>query len=61
MVLETSNNYQKKILYNNKEKNKESTEGVLIQTGIWKISRHPNYFGESCVWYGVAFTMLATI
>ncbi len=61
LVFETIGDYQKNIFYNNKAKNKESTEGVFIQTGLWKISRHPNYFGESCVWYGVAFTMLATI
>jgi steroid 5-alpha reductase family enzyme len=24
-----------------------------IQTGIWKYSRHPNYFGEILVWIGV--------
>ena len=61
LVFETISDYQKNIFYNNKAKNKESTEGVFIQTGLWKISRHPNYFGESCVWYGVALTMLATI
>ncbi len=61
LVFETIGDYQKNIFYNNKAKNKESSEGVFIQTGLWKISRHPNYFGESCVWYGVAFTMLATI
>lgn len=61
LAFETIGDYQKNIFYNNKVKNKESIEGVFIQTGLWKISRHPNYFGESCVWYGVAFTMLATI
>lgn len=61
LVFETIGDYQKNIFYNNKAKNKESSKGVFIQTGLWKISRHPNYFGESCVWYGVAFTMLATI
>ena len=32
LVFETISDYQKNIFYNNKAKNKESTEGVFIQT-----------------------------
>jgi len=30
----------------------ENKSGVL-NTGLWKYSRHPNYFGESIVWWGL--------
>jgi steroid 5-alpha reductase family enzyme len=29
------------------------TPGSVMQTGLWRYSRHPNYFGESCVWWGM--------
>ena len=32
---------------------KDRTE--IINIGLWKYSRHPNYLGEICFWYGVAF------
>lgn len=31
--------------------------GEVMQSGLWRYTRHPNYFGEFCVWWG--FYLLA--
>jgi steroid 5-alpha reductase family enzyme len=35
-------------------------KGMIITTGLWKYSRHPNYFGEAVQWWGI-FVMTLTI
>jgi steroid 5-alpha reductase family enzyme len=27
-------------------------KGKLIDVGLWRYTRHPNYFGDACVWWG---------
>jgi steroid 5-alpha reductase family enzyme len=29
-------------------------KGKVLSTGLWKFTRHPNYFGDSAVWWGFA-------
>lgn len=35
-------------------KNTDPHKGTIMKTGLWKYSRHPNYFGESSMWWGLA-------
>jgi len=33
---------------------KPGNHGTVLQSGLWKYSRHPNYFGEILLWWGVS-------
>lgn len=30
-----------------------ASHGHVMDRGLWRYSRHPNYFGEFCVWWGL--------
>ena len=34
-------------------------QGRVLDTGLWRYTRHPNYFGECCVWWGFGLMALA--
>jgi steroid 5-alpha reductase family enzyme len=31
----------------------------VMNKGLWRYARHPNYFGESCLWWGMALMALS--
>jgi steroid 5-alpha reductase family enzyme len=28
-------------------------KGAIMKRGLWRYTRHPNYFGDACVWWGI--------
>ncbi|MFX1334469.1 MAG: DUF1295 domain-containing protein [Promethearchaeota archaeon] len=44
-----------------KFKSKSENKGKFIASGLWSISRHPNYFGEIILWIGIAVIALPTL
>lgn len=34
--------------------------GTVMNRGLWRFTRHPNYFGDFCVWWGIYVTTLGT-
>jgi len=36
-----------------------ANRGGVMDRGLWRYSRHPNYFGECCVWWGLGLMGLS--
>ncbi|MDT8914870.1 DUF1295 domain-containing protein [Amycolatopsis sp. PS_44_ISF1] len=34
--------------------------GKVLDTGLWRYTRHPNYFGDACVWWGLYLLACST-
>ncbi|GGO89084.1 hypothetical protein GCM10011584_17640 [Nocardioides phosphati] len=37
-----------------------ANRGRIMDRGLWSWTRHPNYFGDACVWWGVWLVSLTT-
>ena len=36
-----------------------ANKGRVLENGLWRYTRHPNYFGDACVWWGLWLVALA--
>jgi len=34
--------------------------GKVMDRGLWRYTRHPNYFGDACVWWGIGLVAAET-
>ena len=41
-------------------KSDPSNKGKVLDKGFWRYTRHPNYFGDSAVWWGYGIICLAS-
>lgn len=48
IIIESVADYQKY-----KYKKIPANQGLVLEWGLWKNSRHPNYFGECLFWFGI--------
>jgi steroid 5-alpha reductase family enzyme len=56
LLIETISDWQKFSFKNN-----PNNKNLWIQSGLWKYSRHPNYFGEMLCWWGIFIFVLPFI
>ena len=37
-----------------------ANSGTVMSTGLWRYTRHPNYFGDACIWWGIGIVAAET-
>lgn len=42
-----------------KFKSDPDNRGKILDSGLWRYTRHPNYFGDTAVWWGYGFICVA--
>jgi steroid 5-alpha reductase family enzyme len=55
IIFEAGGDYQLR-----KFKSNPDNKGKVLDTGLWRYTRHPNYFGDASVWWGYGFLSIAS-
>jgi steroid 5-alpha reductase family enzyme len=55
IIFEAGGDFQLAVFKKNPE-----NKGKVLNTGLWKYSRHPNYFGDSAIWWSYGLFCLAS-
>jgi len=53
-IFEAGGDYQLR-----KFKSNPANKDKVLKTGFWRYTRHPNYFGDACVWWGFGLFSVA--
>jgi steroid 5-alpha reductase family enzyme len=40
-------------------KRRQDSKGKIMSSGLWRYTRHPNYFGEAALWWGIFLIALS--
>jgi len=54
MIFEAGGDYQLM-----RFKTDPSNRGKILDQGLWRYTRHPNYFGNACIWWGFGIIAVA--
>ena len=55
MVFEAGGDYQLA-----RFKSDPANKGAVMRRGLWRYTRHPNYFGNACLWWGFGLVALSS-
>jgi steroid 5-alpha reductase family enzyme len=55
-LFESIGDYQK-----NKFKSNKENKNKFCNIGLWQYTRHPNYFGEALLWWGICFITMNSV